>query len=163
MNRIVILVLEDEPEVRTAVLGDLRPFEGHFRIEAAGDAEEAAEVVAECLSEGDGLGLILCDHLLPGLRGTDFLVQLNRRPETAEARKVLLTGQAGHEDTIRAVNEADLDHYLAKPWDPAELQAVVRTLLTDFVVARGGDLLEYVSVLEGDRLLEAFRRRAWDR
>jgi two-component system chemotaxis response regulator CheY len=163
MNRVVILVLEDEPEVRAAVLGDLRPFEGRFRIEAAADAEEAEEVVAECIDDGDDLGLVLCDHLLPGMRGTDFLVRLNHRPETEAARKVLLTGQAGHDDTIRAVNEADLDHYLAKPWDPAELQAVVRAQLTDFVVERGGELLEYVSVLEGDRLLEAIRRRAWDR
>ncbi len=46
----------------------------------------------------------------------DFLVELNGDPATRPIRKVLITGQAGLEDTIRAVNEADLDHYIAKPW-----------------------------------------------
>ena len=34
---------------------------------------------------------------------------------TAGARKVLVTGQADQADTVRAVNNAGLDHYIAKP------------------------------------------------
>jgi response regulator RpfG family c-di-GMP phosphodiesterase len=89
-------------------------------------------------------------------------VELNSRPETAGARKVLITGQATHEDTIRAVNHADLDHYVAKPWSPAELQGVVRRLLTDAVIDGADDLLRYVPVLEGERIIEAAARRTWD-
>jgi two-component system chemotaxis response regulator CheY len=33
-----------------------------------------------------------------------------------ETRKILLTGQANHADTIRAVNEAHIDNYFEKPW-----------------------------------------------
>ena len=55
---------------------------------------------------------------------------------TRAARRVLVTGQAGHEDTIRAINEAELDHYVAKPWDPEEFRAVVREQLTDFVLTK---------------------------
>lgn len=163
MSQIVILVLEDEPEVRDAVLRDLDPFTATFPVEATEDADDARQVIAELHARGDVVGLILCDHLLPGLRGTDFLVELDRDPETTSMRKVLLTGQAGHDDTIRAINEGGLDHYVAKPWTADELQRVVRDQLTEFVLAEADDLLPYVNTLDGPRLLEEISNRGWDR
>ena len=163
MSRIAILVLEDEPEVRAAVERDLTPFADTFRIELSDDATDARTVISEVIADGDSVGLILCDHLLPGLRGTDFLVELNSDPSTAPMRKVLLTGQAGHQDTIRAINEGGLDYYIAKPWTAAELQSVVRRQLTEYVLTLTSDLLPYVKVLEGPRLLEAISERGWDR
>jgi two-component system chemotaxis response regulator CheY len=162
MGELVVVVVEDEPEVRAAVLRDLREFSGPIRIEAAADSDEAEEVIDEAGARNDRVGLVLCDHLLPGRRGTDFLVVLQGREDTASAKKVLITGQASHEDTIRAVNEAGLDHYIAKPWAPERLQAVVRRLLTDFVVEHGENLLRYVPVLEGERLIAAAGGRTWD-
>ena len=93
----------------------------------------------------------------------DFLVQLNEDPATRPIRKVLLTGQAGLEDTIRAVNEADLDHYIAKPWTVATLHAVVREQLTDYVIENEDDLLPFVSILDGPRLMAAIAARGFDR
>jgi two-component system chemotaxis response regulator CheY len=163
MSRIAILVVEDEPEVREAIGRDLNAFAATFRIEFAEDAEDALEAMAECDASGDRVGLVLADHLLPGQRGTDFLIALNQDPVSAPIRKVLITGQAGHDDTIRAINEANLRHYIAKPWDPIDLQAVVRDQLTEWVLEQERDLLPYVAVLDGPRLLEAMRTRTWDR
>jgi two-component system chemotaxis response regulator CheY len=72
---------------------------------------------------------------------------------------VLLTGQADHQDTIRAINDAGLDWYISKPWQLEELQAVVVRQLTDFVVDVGLDPLPYVSELDGARLMDAYARR----
>jgi two-component system chemotaxis response regulator CheY len=163
MNRIVILVLEDEAEVRDALQRDLAPFAASFGIEVAEDAADARQLIVEITEAGDEVGLILCDHLLPGMRGTDFLVELNRDAATDAMRKMLVTGQAGHEDTIRAINEGGLDHYIAKPWTPDELQAVVRRQLTEYVLATRDELLPFVNVLDGPRLLEAVSERGWDR
>ena len=44
--KLVILVVEDEPEVRDAVVGDLAPFAQVARIEPSEDVEDAWEVVA---------------------------------------------------------------------------------------------------------------------
>ena len=52
--KLVILVVEDEPEVRDAVVGDLAPFAQVARIEPA-DVEDAWEVVAEAEADGDAL------------------------------------------------------------------------------------------------------------
>jgi two-component system chemotaxis response regulator CheY len=159
MNRITILCVEDEPEVRDALVRDLSPFADAFRIEAAEDANDALAVVRECGEAGDPIGLILCDHLLPGKLGADLLVELRAKPESAPARKVLVTGQAGLEETVKAVNDADLDHYIAKPWSREALHDVVRKYLTDYVIDEMDDLLPFVSILDGPRLLEAQKDR----
>ncbi len=163
MNRIVILVIEDEPEVREAIARDLQSFTGHFQVELAEDVQDARTVMDEVTTGGDRVGLALCDHLLPGERGVDYLVELNEEAATRSIRKVLITGQAGLEDTIRAVNEADLDHYVAKPWTVENLHDVVRGQLTDFVIDNEDDLLPYVSVLDGARLMAAIAERGFDR
>ena len=111
------------------------------------------------LEADERLALVLCDHLLPGESGVSFLVTHNADARTRHARKVLVTGQAGLEDTTKAVNQAGLDHYIAKPWSREELQAIVREQLTSFVVEHVDDLLPFVSVLDGPRLLEAMKSR----
>lgn len=163
MSDVFILVVEDEPAVRDAIARDLAPFTPAFRIEVTEDASDARAVLEEIAADGHRVGLVLCDHLLPGERGTDFLIALHGDPATHPIRKVLITGQAGHEDTIRAINEADLDHYIAKPWQPEELQRVVRNELTGWVIDHADDLLPYVAALDGPRLMEAIARRRTDR
>ena len=159
MNRVTILYVEDESEVRDAIARDLEAFAAVCRIEAAEDADDARQVVRECTQAGDLIGLVLCDHLLPGTLGADLLVELKADPATAAARKILVTGQAGLEDTIKAVNNADLDHYIAKPWTRETLHNAVRKYLTDYIIDEVDDLLPYVSILDGPRLLEALRDR----
>ncbi|WP_172120650.1 response regulator [Actinomyces faecalis] len=155
--KLVILVVEDEPEVRDAVVGDLAPFAQVVRIEPAEDVSDAWEVVAEIEDDGDLLALVLADHRLPGRSGVDMLVEMTSDERTAAARKVLVTGQADQADTIRAVNEAGLDHYVAKPWQPEDLQAVVREQLTDLVLEEGLDPLPHLPALDGARAMEALR------
>lgn len=163
MNRIVILVIEDEPEVREAIARDLEHFTTHFQVELTEDVEDARTVMTELNASGDQVGLALCDHLLPGERGVDYLVELNEDPATRPIRKVLITGQAGLEDTVRAVNEADLDHYIAKPWTVENLHEVVREQLTDYVIDNEEDLLPFVAVLDGARLMASIAGRGYDR
>ena len=154
MSRLVILCIEDEDEVRDAVVRDLEVFEPTFLIEMAEDADDARQVVQEVVAADDAIALVIADHRLPGMQGTDFLIELHGQPDTAQARKVLLTGQAGHEDTIRAINEADLDHYISKPWTEEELHSVVREQLTEYVLKNVEDVLPYVAMLDGARLLQ---------
>ena len=158
MSRLVILCIEDEDEVRDAVIRDLEVFEPTFLVEMAEDADDARQVLADTADAGDEIALVIADHRLPGMQGTDFLIELHGEAATAKARKVLLTGQAGHEDTIRAINQADLDHYISKPWSPEGLHAVVREQLTEYVLRNVEDVLPYVAILDGTRLLERVAR-----
>ena len=163
MTKLAILIVEDEPEVRDALIRDVAPFETQFRIEAAENVEDARAALQGLGDAGQEVALVLCDHMLPGVHGVDFLIELNNDKVTKPARKVLVTGQAGLEDTIRAVNDADLDHYIAKPWEEAELQDIVREQLTEYVARWVDDLLPYVPILNGAKLMAIIAARGFDR
>ena len=157
--RLALLVLEDEAEVRGALVRDLGPLAEVVRVEPASDVDDARAAMAELEADGDRLAVVLADHRLPGTSGVDFLVELHHDPDTARVRKVLVTGQADQEDTIRAVNRAGLDHYIAKPWDPDTLVATTREQLTTFVVETGLDPLPHLRVLQAERVLPLLGER----
>lgn len=157
-EKIYILIVEDELEVMDALIKDLEKFEEFFPVESANNADEAREVIEYILDHGHKIGLILCDHVLPGQNGVDLLIDLQQIPETAISKKVLVTGQAGHEDTILAINKADLDHYIAKPWTKEQLEEVVVSELTDYVISNEKNLLPFMQVLDSARLSDAMRK-----
>lgn len=159
MGDLVILVVEDEPEVRAAVVRDLETAFRTIRVDQSSDADDALAALTEAETVGDRVGLILADHRLPGRSGVDLLVALHDAPETRAIRKVLVTGQADQQDTIRAINEGGLDHYISKPWEPGDLIAVAKDQLTDFVIEAGIDPLAHMRDLDGARLAEAFADR----
>jgi response regulator RpfG family c-di-GMP phosphodiesterase len=157
--KLAIVIVEDEPGVRDALERDLAPFRDKVRVEAASDVADARVVLDDLAADGDRLALVLADHRLPGETGVEFLVRLHDDPATASVRKVLVTGQADQDDTIRAVNRAGLHHYIAKPWDPDELGEVVREQLTAYVVDEGIDPLPHLSVLDAATVLPLLRDR----
>ncbi|MBP3191444.1 response regulator [Natronogracilivirga saccharolytica] len=156
---IYILCIEDEQEVLDAVVRDLEQLEEQFPIETANTAEEGRKIIEKLLNDGMKIGLILCDHILPGDNGVELLIELHKDERTHPARKVLLTGQAGLDDTVKALNEARLHHYIAKPWKKEELLRVSVDLLTDYVISNEEDLLPYMKSLDAGKISEAIRTR----
>lgn len=156
--RLTVLILEDEPAVRHAIERDLSALADVVRLEAAEDVRDAWQVVDEVAADGDRIALVLADHRLPGTSGVDFLVQMQDDPRTVAARTVLVTGQADQQDTIRAVNAAGLDRYIAKPWEPDELREVVREQLTEHVLEQRLDPLPHLRVLDAARVMPVIRQ-----
>lgn len=155
--KIYILIVEDEPEVLDSIVRDITEFEEHFEVEMADTAEEAEEIISE-ITEGENLiGLILCDHVLPGKNGVELLIEMQQNEKTKPTKKVLITGQAGLEETVKAVNEADLKHYIAKPWEKSELVKITRNLLTDFVIKQVKDPLPYMQILDMEKIADHLR------
>lgn len=159
MSTIYILCVEDEPEVLDVVVRDLAELEEVFPIEMAVSAEEARQIIKEIEANGDKIGLAICDHVMPGDKGVELMIEMQNDAFTERTRKVLLTGQAGLDATIEAVNRARLNRYIAKPWDPENLVQVAKDELTTFVIESEKNLLPYMSVLDARRLQEAIRAR----
>jgi CheY-like chemotaxis protein len=159
MSEIYILCVEDEPEVLDVIVRDLAALEEVFPIEMAVNASEARLIIKEIQERGDKLGLAICDHIMPGDKGVELMVEMQNDPFTERTRKVLLTGQAGLDATIEAVNKAKLNRYIAKPWDPENLVQIARDELTTFVIEQEKDLLRYMGVLDINRLQETIRTR----
>jgi thioredoxin reductase (NADPH) len=130
-RRPAILAVDDEPAVLAAVARDLRRgFGERFRILRATSGAEALEILRESRARGDQVAMLIADQRMPGMPGTEYLVQA--RKLVPDAKRVLLTAYADTEAAIAAINEVALDYYLLKPWDPPEEQLfpVVEDLLT---------------------------------
>ncbi|MFV0450409.1 MAG: response regulator [Vibrio sp.] len=162
MNKFMILCVDDEREVLDSVIQDIDCFEENFIIEAAQSVSEAKSVIEENREHGVSLALILCDHIMPEQTGISFLIELNEEPDTAKTRKVLLTGQAGLNDTVEAVNHASLDFFVAKPWMGEQLRQAVKEQLTYYVIENEKDLLPWVKVLDTEKLLNAIAAKRVD-
>ena len=119
MNKPVLLVVDDDPQVLAAVRRDLRSrYRDRYAVLSASSGEEALATVRELKSRGESLALVLSDQRMPGMLGTEVLAQ--SRETYPLARRVLLTAYSDIDAAVRAINEAHLDHYLSKPWDPPE-------------------------------------------
>jgi thioredoxin reductase (NADPH) len=130
-RRAAIVAVDDEPAVLAAVSRDLRRgFGERYRILRATSGAEALELVRELRRRGDQVALLIADQRMPGMAGTEYLVEA--RKLAPDAKRVLLTAYADTEAAISAINEVALDYYLLKPWDPPEEQLfpVVEDLLT---------------------------------
>ena len=89
------------------------------------------------------------------------MIEMQNDPFTEHTRKVLLTGQAGLEETIEAVNKAKLNRYISKPWKPRQILEVAVDELTSYVIEQEKELLPFMAVLDQERLQETIRSKGY--
>ena len=132
-ERPVILAVDDEPAVLSAVARDLRREYGEqYRVMRADSGVSALELVRQLKLRNTPVALFLVDQRMPLMSGVDFLAEAMEI--FPDARRVLLTAYADTQAAISAINEVALNHYLMKPWDPPEehLYPVLTDLLDDW-------------------------------
>lgn len=133
MAKPAIITVDDDAEVLRAVERDLRrKYSADFRILRADSGQTALEIVRELKIRNNPVALFLVDQRMPAMSGVEFLEKaINHYPE---AKRVLLTAYADTDAAIAAINEAGINHYLLKPWDPPEenLYPVLDDLLDDW-------------------------------
>ncbi len=118
-RRPVILAVDDEPAVLSAVARDLRArYGGEYRIVRATSGNEAKGVLEELRRRGETVALVLSDQRMPDGDGVSLLTAA--RELYPQAKRALLTAYADTEAAIAAINAAQTDYYLLKPWDPPE-------------------------------------------
>ena len=98
----------------------------------AGSGAEAEELMRELRRRGEALALVLADQRMPGMTGVELLEAA--RSVFPKAKRALLTAYADTDAAIAAINQAQIDYYLQKPWDPPEerLYPTVEDLLGDW-------------------------------
>jgi thioredoxin reductase (NADPH) len=119
MSEPVILAVDDDPQVLAAIRRDLRSrYRPEYRILAANSGSEALEVIRDLKARGDALAMLISDQRMPSMTGVELIEKcLEFYPLS---RRVLLTAYADVKAAIKGINEAHLDYYLEKPWDPPE-------------------------------------------
>jgi len=133
MRKPILLALDDDADVLRAIERDLRSEYGaDYRVARADSGPAALELLDALHRRGEVPALFLVDQRMPGMTGVEFLERaMERYPD---ARRVLLTAYADTDAAIAAINRAQIDHYLLKPWDPPEdkLYPVLADLLADW-------------------------------
>lgn len=157
MEKINIICVDDQREVLSAVVQDLSPLKEYFNIEDCESAAEALELMDELDAEGEFVGLVISDHVMPGKTGVELLTEISVDSRFVATKKVLLTGQATHQDTIAAINGARVESYFEKPWQAGQLVLRCQSLLTEFIFDQGLEYEHYQSVLDQSIVLQRLR------
>jgi diguanylate cyclase (GGDEF)-like protein len=135
-----IICVDDEEGILTALRQQLGArFGEECLIEVAQSGKDALELVEELKRDGEPLAVIIADQIMPGMKGVELLEEVHKRsPGTT---KVLLTGQAGLDAVVTAINRAGLNRYIPKPWDEPDLRLTVENLLRSFRLHRQNEVL----------------------
>lgn len=116
-----LLLVDDEPGLREAVQAYLE--DSGFSVAAAPNAQAGWELLQQQTPD-----LVITDIMMPQVDGYQFLQQLRDDPRYSRLPVVFLTARGMTKDRIQGHN-AGVDAYLAKPFDPDELVAIVKNIL----------------------------------
>ncbi|WP_423839570.1 response regulator [Vibrio mytili] len=157
MEKLNLICVDDQREVLSAVLLDLEPLSQWINIEDCESADEVLELMDELDADGERIAVVISDHVMPGKTGVELLTDISQDSRFVQTRKVLLTGQATHSDTIAAINSAGIDRYFEKPWDANQLVECIKKLATQYIFDVGLDYTDYHQYLDQRVVLENLR------
>jgi DNA-binding response OmpR family regulator len=118
---IKILIIEDEKNLLEEI-GEILRFEG-FAVLQAEDGPGGLELARTAKPD-----LILCDIMLPGIKGTEILDELIQNGGIPDTGFIFITAM-GERSAIRSGMEKGADDYLVKPFTVNELLGTVRSRL----------------------------------
>jgi serine phosphatase RsbU (regulator of sigma subunit)/CheY-like chemotaxis protein len=102
----------------------------HYQVEIAESGEEAIEIVQEYLADGYHIPVVICDYIMPYMKGDEVLIQVHTL--THRTRKIMLTGQSSIEGITNVINQADLYRFIAKPWSPADMAMTIQQAVRSY-------------------------------
>jgi thioredoxin reductase (NADPH) len=113
----ILLTVDDDPDVLRAIERDLRSQYGAlYRVVSSDSPEAGLDLLKALKVRNDGVALLLVDQRMPRMDGVTFLQEA--RQIFPDAKRTLLTAYADTNAAISAINQAGLDYFFMKPWDP---------------------------------------------
>ena len=115
-----VLFVDDEPHITDGLKRALRA--EPYTILTASSPADGMQILSE-----HPVDVVVSDEKMPEMSGSEFLsVVCENYPDTV---RMMLTGHATLEDTIRAINEGQIYHFFKKPCDTIELASTIRHAL----------------------------------
>src|ERR1700752_3617985 len=117
MPKPILLSVDDDSDVLRAIERDLRSRYGaDYRVIGSDAPERAMEILKQLKVRNDSVALMLADQRMPGMNGVEFLQEGMR--VFPDAKRALLTAYADTNAAISAINQANINYFFLKPWDP---------------------------------------------
>jgi two-component system, sensor histidine kinase and response regulator len=137
MGKLKLLVVDDEPGIRSGVLRILENFtvsypfmdeDFEFEVTAVESGEEAIVVLDE-----NQMDIVLLDNKLPGIQGIEVLEYINKKE--MDVVVVMITSYASLDLAVKATRKGAFD-FVPKPFTPKELRASVETITKQLFLRR---------------------------
>src|SRR5579871_3995396 len=147
MPKPILLSVDDDSDVLRAVERDLRSRYGaEYRVIGSDSPEAALDLLKQLKIRNDSVALLLADQRMPRMDGVGFLQEATRI--FPDAKRALLTAYADTNAAISAINQANINYFFMKLWDPP----------TDHLYPQLDDLLDdwqasYRPTFQGIRVL----------
>lgn len=119
-ERAVILVAEDDPDLRHFIRTILLPF---YDVLVAENGKEGYEIAVSQLPD-----FILSDLMMPEVDGAQFLQQIRNNSEISHIPFILLTAKTDMESRLNSL-EYGADDYLTKPFSVKYLKARINNIV----------------------------------
>jgi CheY-like chemotaxis protein len=116
----IILVVEDNPDVREYIRGPLQP---DYTVVEAADGKEGIHKAKTIIPD-----LVISDIMMPGTDGYELCRTLKKDIKTSHIPVILLTAKASEESIIEGL-ETGADDYITKPFSTRILEARVKNLI----------------------------------
>ena len=123
MAKPVLILVDDEDASRHALARELESRYGaHYRIVSCSSPESALARLTGFQDEGVAVPLVLADHWMPGMTGTEFLARVKDIVRTARRGLLIAWGDPSTtEPILEASALGQMEFYLPKPaWSPDE-------------------------------------------
>ena len=111
-----LLIVDDEISVTKSLF---RQFRRKYNVFTANSVREAIKIM-----EKENIQVILSDQRMPELTGLDFFSMI--KEHYPDALKLIITGYSDIEAVIGAINEGQVFRYISKPWNPDELNSIIK-------------------------------------
>ena len=116
MAKPILLSVDDDSDV----FGDrTRPeikLRRAYRVIGSDSPESALDLLKKLKVRNNSVALLLADQRMPHMDGVEFLKEAPRL--FPDAKRALLTAYADTTAAIRAINQANINYFFMKPWDP---------------------------------------------
>ena len=116
-----ILVVEDDPDIRTTLAQNLG--DAGYVVSSAGTAGEALR-----LAEASAPDLVLLDLMLPDRPGAEVCRALRTNPRTRAVPVIMVSARTGEDDRVAGL-EQGADDYVEKPFSMRELLLRIEAVL----------------------------------
>jgi thioredoxin reductase (NADPH) len=117
MPKPILLSVDDDSDVLRAIERDLRSEYGaEYRVIGSDSPEAALSLLKQLKVRNDSVALLLADQRMPKMDGVAFLLEAMH--VFPDAKRALLTAYADTNAAISAINQASINYFFLKPWDP---------------------------------------------
>lgn len=117
-----ILIVDDEEDIRESLAALIESTLDGVAVRLAANGQDALELL-----KNTPVDLVVSDYKMPGMNGLELLSTIGRA--SPHVPRILVTAFPDLDIAIRAINEAGIENFFTKPFDPDQVINVIRALL----------------------------------